>query len=120
MANPLAALARFEAEWIGCLQTGCHAPGYNCSDRSPDVLLFFRSMAGNPSHPQCGWPLTRDRTNTGPAAARVRERLGGRSRKMTIETMNMAMAVATLYAGVNGDGSAYESGQRLLEGSIGN
>jgi DNA invertase Pin-like site-specific DNA recombinase len=80
--------------------------------------------------------LIRERTKAGLAAARARGRLGGRPRKMTIETLKMAMAAmsdpktkasdvairlgmttTTLYAYVNGDGSVKESGQRLLDGS---
>lgn len=79
--------------------------------------------------------LIRERTKAGLAAARARGRLGGRPRKMTIETLKMAMAAmsdpktkasdvairlgmttTTLYAYVNGDGSVKESGQRLLDG----
>jgi DNA invertase Pin-like site-specific DNA recombinase len=71
--------------------------------------------------------LIRERTKAGLAAARARGRLGGRPRKMTIETLRMAMAAmadpktkasevasrlgittTTLYAYVNGDGSAKE------------
>ena len=82
--------------------------------------------------------LIRERTNAGLAAARARGRLGGRPRKMTIETLKMAMAAmadpktkasevanrlsittTTLYAYVNGDGSVKKAGQRLLDGSIG-
>ena len=82
--------------------------------------------------------LIRERTNAGLAAARARGRLGGRPRKMTIETLKMAMAAmadpmtkaaevanrlgittTTLYAYVNGDGSVKEPGQRLLDSSIG-
>ena len=81
--------------------------------------------------------LIRERTKAGLAAARARGRLGGRPRKMTIETLKMAMATmadpktkasevanrlgmttTTLYAYVNGDGSVKEPGQRLLDGSI--
>ena len=78
--------------------------------------------------------LIRERTRAGLAAARARGRLGGRPRKMTIETLKMAMAAmsdrnsrafevakrlgittTTLYHYVNGDGSVKEPGQRLLE-----
>ncbi len=81
--------------------------------------------------------LIRERTKAGLAAARARGRLGGRPRKMTIETLKMAMAAmsdpktkasevanrlgittTTLYAYVNGDGSVKDPGQRLLDGSI--
>jgi len=81
--------------------------------------------------------LIRERTKAGLAAARARGRLGGRPRKMTIETVKMAMAAmadtktkasevasrlgittTTLYAYVNGDGSVKEPGQRLLDSSI--
>ena len=76
--------------------------------------------------------LIRERTKAGLAAARAHGRLGGRPRKMTIETLKMAMAAmadpktkasevagrlgittTTLYAYVNGDGSVKEPGQRL-------
>ena len=82
--------------------------------------------------------LIRERTMAGLAAARARGRLGGRPRKMTKETLTMAMVAmanpdsnasevaqrlgittTTLYAYVNGDGSVKEIGQRLLE-SAGN
>lgn len=78
--------------------------------------------------------LIRERTKAGLAAARARGRLGGRPRKMTIETLKMAMAAmadpktkasevanrlgittTTLYAYVNGDGSVKEPGQCLLD-----
>jgi DNA invertase Pin-like site-specific DNA recombinase len=81
--------------------------------------------------------LIRERTKAGLAAARARGRLGGRPRKMTIETLKMAMVAmsdsktkasevarrlgittTTLYAYVNGDGSVKAPGQRLLNGSI--
>jgi DNA invertase Pin-like site-specific DNA recombinase len=81
--------------------------------------------------------LIRERTKAGLAAARARGRLGGRPRKMTVETLKMAMAAmadpktkasgvasrlgittTTLYAYVNGDGSIKESGQRLLDSAI--
>jgi DNA invertase Pin-like site-specific DNA recombinase len=82
--------------------------------------------------------LIRERTKAGLAAARVRGRLGGRPRKMTIEVLKMAMAAmatpktkafevanrlsittTTLYAYVNGDGSVKDLGKRLLDGSVG-
>ncbi len=82
--------------------------------------------------------LIRERTKAGLVAARARGRLGGRPRKMTIETLKMAMAAmadpktkssevaarlgittTTLYAYVNGDGSTKEPGQRLLDRSNG-
>ena len=78
--------------------------------------------------------LIRERTMAGLAAARARGRLGGRPRKMTKETLAMAMAAmanpevnasevaqrlgittTTLYTYVNGDGSVKEAGQRLLD-----
>lgn len=78
--------------------------------------------------------LIRERTKAGLAAARARGRLGGRPRKMTPETLRMAVAAmsdpksngsevakslgitrTTLYAYVNGDGSIKELGQKLLE-----
>jgi DNA invertase Pin-like site-specific DNA recombinase len=81
--------------------------------------------------------LIRERTKAGLAAARARGRLGGRPRKVTIETLKMAMAAmsdtktkasevasrlgittTTLYSYVNGDGSVKTPGQRLLNGSI--
>ncbi len=80
--------------------------------------------------------LIRERTMAGLAAARARGRMGGRPRKMTIETLKMAMTAmtdpksnasnvasrlgittTTLYAYVNGDGTVKEQGQRLLERS---
>lgn len=82
--------------------------------------------------------LIRERTKAGLAAARARGRLGGRPRKMTVETLKMAMAAmsdptsnsseiakrlgittTTLYYYVNGDGSVKAPGQRLLDGSVG-
>ncbi len=81
--------------------------------------------------------LIQERTKAGLAAARARGRMGGRPRKMTIETLKMAMAAmtdqesnasnvasrlgittTTLYAYVNGDGSVKEQGQRLLDSSM--
>jgi DNA invertase Pin-like site-specific DNA recombinase len=78
--------------------------------------------------------LIRERTLAGLTAARARGRLGGRPRKMTKETLTMAMAAmanpesnasevaqrlgittTTLYTYVNGDGSVKEIGQRLLD-----
>ena len=78
--------------------------------------------------------LIRERTKAGLEAARARGRLGGRPRKMTAETLKMAMAAmedpnskasevasrlgittTTLYTYVNGDGSIKEAGQRLLD-----
>ena len=77
--------------------------------------------------------LIRERTLAGLTAARARGRLGGRPRKMTKETLRMAMVAmadqnsnssevakalgmttTTLYAYVNGDGSLKEAGQRLI------
>jgi len=77
--------------------------------------------------------LIRERTRAGLAAARARGRLGGRPRKMTKETLRMAMAAladptahasvvaqrlgittTTLYMYVNGDGSLKQAGQRVL------
>jgi DNA invertase Pin-like site-specific DNA recombinase len=79
-----------------------------------------------------------ERTQAGLKAARARGRMGGRPRKMDIHTLNMAMsamsdqkAVAkqvakrlgitttTLYMYVNGDGSAKEAGQKLINESLG-
>ena len=78
--------------------------------------------------------LIRERTRAGLAAARARGRLGGRPRKMTKETLRMAMAAmadptsnasevarrlgmttTTLYDYVNGDGSLKQAGQALFE-----
>ena len=78
--------------------------------------------------------LIRERTRAGLAAARARGRLGGRPRKMTKETLSMAMAAmsdiksnasevakslgittTTLYAYVNGDGTPKAMGQSLLD-----
>jgi DNA invertase Pin-like site-specific DNA recombinase len=77
--------------------------------------------------------LIRERTQAGLASARARGRLGGRPRKMTQETLHMAMAAmaapqanarevarrlgmttTTLYDYVNGDGSLKPLGQALL------
>jgi len=77
--------------------------------------------------------LIRERTKAGLASARARGRLGGRPRKMTAETLRMAMAsmadpkskptevaqrlgitTTTLYTYVNADGTVKEAGQRLL------
>jgi DNA invertase Pin-like site-specific DNA recombinase len=77
--------------------------------------------------------LIRERTRAGLAAARARGRLGGRPRKMTKETLRMAMSAmadptsnasevarrlgmttTTLYDYVNGDGSLKQAGQALL------
>ena len=78
--------------------------------------------------------LIRECTNAGLAAARARGRRGGRPRKMTKETLHMAMAAmadpkskanevahrlgittTTLYEYVNGDGSLKQPGQALLD-----
>lgn len=78
--------------------------------------------------------LIKERTKAGLAAARARGRMGGRPRKMTIDTLKMAMnamsdpksnasniaktlgiTTTTLYDYVNGDGSAKEKGQKLLD-----
>jgi DNA invertase Pin-like site-specific DNA recombinase len=77
--------------------------------------------------------LIRERTRAGLLAARARGRRGGRPRKMTLETLHMAMAAlanprtnasevarrlgittSTLYLYVNGDGSPKQAGQHLL------
>ena len=77
--------------------------------------------------------LIRERTRAGLAAARARGRRGGRPRKMTKETLRMAMAAmhdpttsgrtvarrlgvtpSTLYMYVNRDGSLKQAGQALL------
>ncbi len=77
--------------------------------------------------------LIRERTQAGLASARARGRLGGRPRKMTQETLHMAMAAmadpkanvrevarrlgvstTTLYDYVNGDGSLKPLGKSLL------
>ncbi len=82
--------------------------------------------------------LIRERTMAGLTAARARGRLGGRPRKMTKETLTMAMSAmadpganatevaqrlgittTTLYAYVNGDGSVKEAGQRVLDCAAG-
>lgn len=81
--------------------------------------------------------LIRERTMAGLAAARARGRMGGRPRKMTPDTLKMAMAAmadpnsnasnvakslgittTTLYEYVNGDGSVKEKGQLLLDSDI--
>ena len=78
--------------------------------------------------------LIRERTRAGLTAARARGRLGGRPRKMTKDTLHMAMSAmadptsnaseiarrlgmtaTTLYAYVNGDGSLKQAGQALLD-----
>jgi DNA invertase Pin-like site-specific DNA recombinase len=78
--------------------------------------------------------LIRERTRAGLAAARARGRLGGRPRKMTKDTLHMAMSAmadpksnasevarrlgmttTTLYDYVNGDGSLKQAGQVLLD-----
>ena len=78
--------------------------------------------------------LIAERTHAGLAAARARGRLGGRPRKMTRATLLMAMAAmrdpaavaggvakrlgittTTLYAYVNGDGTAKALGQAVLD-----
>jgi DNA invertase Pin-like site-specific DNA recombinase len=78
--------------------------------------------------------LIRERTHAGLAAARARGRLGGRPRKMTKETLLMALAAmtdprsntsevarrlglskSTLYEYVNGDGTLKRVGQVLLD-----
>ena len=80
--------------------------------------------------------LITERTRAGLAAARARGRLGGRPRKMNRATLLMAMAAmrdpgaiaaevakrlgittTTLYAYVNGDGTAKALGQAVLDGS---
>lgn len=80
--------------------------------------------------------LITERTRAGLAAARARGRLGGRPRKMTRATLLMAMAAmrdpaavaaevakrlgittTTLYAYVNGDGTAKALGQAVLDGN---
>ena len=79
--------------------------------------------------------LIAERTHDGLAAARARGRLGGRPRKMNRATLLMAMAAmrdpaavaaevakrlgittTTLYAYVNGDGTAKALGQAVLDG----
>ena len=79
--------------------------------------------------------LITERTRAGLAAARARGRLGGRPRKMNRATLLMAMAAmrdpaavaaevakrlgittTTLYAYVNGDGTAKALGQAVLDG----
>ena len=79
--------------------------------------------------------LIAERTHAGLAAARARGRLGGRPRKMNRATLLMAMAAmrdpaavaaevakrlgittTTLYAYVNGDGTAKALGQAVLDG----
>lgn len=78
--------------------------------------------------------LIRERTRAGLAASRARGRLGGRPRKMTKETLCMAMSAmadpksnasevarrlgmttTTLYDYVNGDGSLKQAGHALLD-----
>jgi DNA invertase Pin-like site-specific DNA recombinase len=78
--------------------------------------------------------LIGERTRAGLAAARARGRHGGRPRKMDAKSVQIAMSLmkdqsmsatevarrlgisaTTLYAHVNGDGSAKERGQNLLQ-----
>ena len=78
--------------------------------------------------------LIKERTQAGLKAARARGRLGGRPRKMDIQTLKIAMAAmsnrdtvaqdvakrlgittTTLYMYVNGDGSVKEPGAKLLK-----
>lgn len=78
--------------------------------------------------------LIAERTRAGLAAARARGRMGGRPRKMDVTTLRMVMramadrdtiaqdlakrlgmATTTLYRYVNGDGTAKEPGQKLLD-----
>lgn len=42
-----------------CFQNGCYASEKHCNDQSTGVLLAFRAMAGNTSHPRCVGALTR-------------------------------------------------------------
>lgn len=75
-----------------------------------------------------------ERTKAGLAAARARGRMGGRPRKMDVDTLQMAssamkdqgvvatkvaqrlsISTATLYEYVNGDGSLKEKGRKLLD-----
>lgn len=82
--------------------------------------------------------LIRERTNAGLAAARARGRKGGRPRKMTLTTLQMAMTAmadpnnkpveiakrlgittTTLYTYVNGDGSPKELGTQLMKAGVG-
>ena len=76
-----------------------------------------------------------ERTKAGLAAARARGRMGGRPRKMDIQTLKLCMtalsdstsiatsvakrlgiSTATLYDYVNGDGTPKEKGSKLLQG----
>ena len=76
-----------------------------------------------------------ERTNAGLKAARARDRMGGRPRKMDVSTLRMAMAAmadhksiaqevakklnittATLYSYVNSDGSLKESEKNICYG----
>ena len=78
--------------------------------------------------------LIAERARAGLAAARARGRMGGRPRKMDVTTLRMAMramadrdtiaqdlakrlgmATTTLYRYVNGDGTAKEPGQKVLD-----
>ena len=86
--------------------------------------------------PEALTTLIAERTHAGLAAARARGRLGGRPRKMNRATLLMAMAAmrdpaavaaevakrlgittTTLYAYVNGDGTAKALGQAVLDGT---
>lgn len=96
--------------------------------------LFFAVFAALAEYER---ELIAERTRAGLQAARARGRKGGRSRKMDVTTLQMAMTAmkaskawarevaqklgittATLYVYVNGDGSMKEAGQRLLDKSM--
>ncbi|MEM9449537.1 MAG: recombinase family protein [Cyanobacteria bacterium P01_E01_bin.6] len=93
--------------------------------------LFFAVFAALAEYER---ELIAERTRAGLQAARARGRMGGRPRKMDRTTLHMAMTAmsdsracakdvaqklgittATLYTYVNGDGSAKEPGQLLLD-----
>lgn len=96
--------------------------------------LFFAVFAALAEYER---ELISERTRAGLHAARARGRLGGRPRKMDTTALHMAMTAmsdpeacaqevaqklgvttATLYTYVNGDGSAKEAGQRLLDKTV--
>ncbi|KAI9129138.1 recombinase family protein [Acaryochloris sp. CCMEE 5410] len=97
--------------------------------------LFFAVFAALAEYER---ELIAERTRAGLKAARARGRMGGRPRKMDVATLQMAMSAmsdsracakeiaqklgmttATLYTYVNGDGTAKEAGQRLLDSPVG-
>jgi len=101
--------------------------GAQIDTTTPNERLFFGIFATLAVFER---ELSRERTHAGLAAARARERKGGRPRKMTRSTVSMAMAATadqnanatqvakelqitttTLYAYINGNGSAKQPGR---------